>query len=149
MADGAITTPDSRLDIDRDAVEWLENDLAALHRMKPKLGPAPVLSDFHKLAVTVIRRGMGCGIYNVRANWEKAEFHPRYLRVTMSADAWATFDFSELTRLVIAAHDACLRLQLEPVSRGYMAVFLSPRTRDGGSMARHPTIEQAVEAFRG
>jgi hypothetical protein len=135
--------------IDTDAVEWLESDLAALHRMKPKLGPAPKLSDFHKLAVTVIRRGMGCGIYNVRANWEKAEFHPRFLRVTIACPAWATFDFSELTRLVIAAHDACLRLQIAPVSRGYMAVFLSPREREGGMAVRHPTIEQAIADFRG
>lgn len=135
--------------IDTGAVEWLESDLEATYRMKPKLGTAPVLSDFHKLAVTVIRRGMGTGIYNVQANWEKAEFKSHYMRVTIRCHAWSTFDFSELTRLVIAAHDACLRLQIEPVSRNYMAVFLSPREREGGMSQRHPTIEQAVEDFRG
>lgn len=135
---------------DPDVAAWVELELMALERMRKGRYRKPELTEFHRLALTVLQRGMGTGIHNVQANWERAEFHPRFLRVVIRCHGWATFDFSELTRLVIAAHDACVRVQIEPRARDYLAVFLSPRDRDATGMAsRHPTIEQAVEDFRG
>lgn len=144
-----MAAPTGPITPDNDAAEWLISDLAARESIGRGKWKAPQLTAFHKRAVGLLARGMGVGIYNVPANWEKAEFHPQYLRVVIRCHGWASFDFSELTRLVIAAHEECIRVQLEPQARNYMAVFLSERAHEAESMfARHPTIEQAVEAYR-
>lgn len=130
------------------SAEWLESELAASERMSVGKWKKPVLNDFHRRAIGALARGMGCGIYNVPANWKKAEFHPRYLRVVIRCTGWATFDFSELTRLVLVAHEESIRVDLAPKARDYMAVFFSPREREGSSMERHPTIEEAIARFR-
>ncbi|HZS84188.1 MAG TPA: hypothetical protein VFA50_15035, partial [Stellaceae bacterium] len=58
------------------------------------------------------------------------------------------YDFDHLTRLVIAAHDRCVRLDIEPAARRYLWLILHPREREGGMSRRHPTIEQAIADFR-
>ena len=61
---------------------------------------------------------------------------------------WATFDFSELTRLVFLAHDWCLRVGVAPARNGTLKIAIWRRERDGAQSRRHPTLEKAVEAWR-
>lgn len=60
----------------------------------------------------------------------------------------ATFDFDELTQLVVRCHDACIRLSVCACNMRYLKLRFHPRERDGTSWARHPTMEQAVERVR-
>lgn len=61
----------------------------------------------------------------------------------------SSFDGDGLTRLVFAAHDACCRVSIESCSPTHLRVNLWLRSsRDGGLMSRHPTLEQAVAAWR-
>lgn len=63
--------------------------------------------------------------------------------------ALSTFDFNDLTRLVLLAHDRCVRVAVEPLNCKYVRIAIWKREREGSMYERHPTIEQAIEAFRG
>jgi len=61
-----------------------------------------------------------------------------------------TYDFDELTRLVIAAHDECVRVEISHSGPGLVKIRLWARdNRDGKYYEKHPTIEEAIKAFRG
>lgn len=57
----------------------------------------------------------------------------------------ATFDGDQLTRLVIAAHDECVRVCVSPHSRLYLLLQFHPRAgREGRLFQRHPTMADAM-----
>lgn len=60
----------------------------------------------------------------------------------------ATFDFDNLTRLVLSAHQNCVRVEIGPAMRR-IKIMIHPRQREGQMYQRHPTIEQAIERFNG
>lgn len=60
----------------------------------------------------------------------------------------STYDFDVLTRLVIAAHDECVRLDIEAASPKYLRLSFSDREREGRIYNRHPTIEEAIQSIR-
>jgi hypothetical protein len=62
----------------------------------------------------------------------------------------ATYDSDELTRLVFAAHDECIRASVVSSGPNMVKIRLHNRTvRTGGSFwTRHPTIEDAIIKFR-
>ena len=64
--------------------------------------------------------------------------------------SWATFDFGELTRLVVLAHDRMIRVEIGSSGPGMFRVILHKRhSRDGSMSQRHPTIEDAIKGVRG
>jgi len=60
----------------------------------------------------------------------------------------ATYDYNDLTRLVLLAHDMCYRASISPINFNTVEIAIWPRKREGGMSERHPTIEQAIERFR-
>lgn len=64
-------------------------------------------------------------------------------------DGISTFDYDHLTRLVIAAHDACLRVSICASGPRMVKISIGYRESRGGDInERHPTIEQAIETMR-
>lgn len=62
----------------------------------------------------------------------------------------STCDFDLLTRLVIGAHDECIRMEVTASGpRRVKLLFHNRRGRDGRFCHRHPTIEQAIVNYRG
>lgn len=61
----------------------------------------------------------------------------------------ATFDDDGLTRLVLLAHERCIRVQIEQGGPNRLRIAIYKREREGRMYERHPTIEQAIEKFRG
>lgn len=62
----------------------------------------------------------------------------------------ATYDHDELTRLVVLAHDQCIRVELRASGPGRVGLALWKRhKRDGCLSERHPTMEEAVARVRG
>lgn len=60
-----------------------------------------------------------------------------------------SFDGDILTRLVISAHDNCIRLTIRNSGPNMVKIVLWNRTsREGDYSERHPTIDQAIESFR-
>jgi len=61
----------------------------------------------------------------------------------------ATFDFDGLTRLVVMAHDRCIRAEITPSSPCRLGLLLHKRKgRDGAMHNRHPDLETAIAATR-
>ncbi len=63
----------------------------------------------------------------------------------------ATFDYDELTRLVLLAHDWCMRVSVSAGRTGghdVLTIRIWQREREGGIAKRHPTIEQVLEGWR-
>lgn len=64
-------------------------------------------------------------------------------------DNLATFDFDGLTRLVVMAHDRCIRVELIPSGPGMIGITAFKRHKREGSMyERHPTMEEAIISAR-
>lgn len=81
--------------------------------------------------------------YEVKANG------PFCWTVNHNRGGLSTFDFNHLTRLVVMAHDKCIRVDLIPIRNGIMQISISNRKREGSIWERHPTIEEAIEKIRG
>lgn len=61
----------------------------------------------------------------------------------------ATFDNSQLTRLVFLAHDRMVRVEIEGSGPGMFKLCLWKRHKREGSLSeRHPTAEKALEQHR-
>lgn len=68
---------------------------------------------------------------------------------TTQTGSFATFDFNNLTRAVIMAHDRMIRFEIEPSGPGMLGLTLFKRhTREGLMHERHPTIEDAISSAR-
>lgn len=59
----------------------------------------------------------------------------------------ATFDCDELTRLVVLAHERCIRVEVS-ARMNYLEIMAHQRKgREGRFFERHPTLEDAVKAL--
>ena len=59
----------------------------------------------------------------------------------------ATYDGNQLTELVIAAHEACVKLEIVGSGPRRLKLLFYARNREGNVSHRHPTLEQAVASF--
>lgn len=89
------------------------------------------------------------GIHHVKGQnirWTPGPFPHAELSVWANLD---TYDSSLLTRIVIAAHDLAIRVEIRSSGPNHVKLFMSPRARDGDSiMNRHPTLEDHVAMLR-
>lgn len=60
----------------------------------------------------------------------------------------ATFDFYELTKLVVMAHDMCIRADVSPKNSTSLIISIHKRQREGGMSERHPELNEAVDGVR-
>lgn len=82
-------------------------------------------------------------------NWKTIRPYGSGVAVNHYGGYWATFDFDRLTRLVFLAHDRCIRAEFEGSGPGLIRLVLHKRhSRDGRMSEKHPTIEQALSAWR-
>jgi hypothetical protein len=129
------------------AADWVQNNLNALAKRKGKT--AHQLSEFDRRAVSLLQRAMGTGVYNLQVNWGKVDWFGYGVRFVLFSSGLSTWDFNHLTRLVILAHDECIRVDVSPCAPRYLAIMMHPRVREGAMSQRHPTIEDAIAAVRG
>lgn len=71
----------------------------------------------------------------------------RYLAVTHHGST-ATADGADLTRLVIAAHEVAVRLEIQPGGPHGLRILLHPRIRSARIATNHPTIDNAIATLR-
>jgi len=73
----------------------------------------------------------------------------RGIRASVYSGQLATFGFDMLTRLVLMAHDRCIRAEIIASGPGRVGIALHKRhTREGSMSKRHPTIDQAIAVHR-
>lgn len=60
----------------------------------------------------------------------------------------STYDYDQLTRLVLMAHDKCYRVSVMPSSPRHVKIAIWKRqSREGGMSVRHPDIHHAIDQF--
>jgi len=90
------------------------------------------------------------GIYHLdhkelaRTDW-KNDHHIIFL---LGHTTLSTFDYDELTRLVILCHERTIRCSIRAKSLNYLELMFHKRQREGSISQRHPTIDKAVEDCR-
>lgn len=68
--------------------------------------------------------------------------------VTHDCGNIATFDVNGLTRLVLMAHEKCIRVSISPQNKYAFKIYIFKRFGTEGSIdERHPTIEMAIESY--
>lgn len=104
---------------------WMSDDQWSCSKML-----ADVFRGWHHLPGTILEYGQGIRI-SARASW------------------LATFDYDQLTVLVVLAHDRMIRVEIEGSSPGRVGIVLHQRhMREGDFYLKHPTIEVATADIR-
>jgi hypothetical protein len=70
------------------------------------------------------------------------------IEISVPTCTLATFDNDSLTRLVVMAHDECVRMCMRNSGPGQIYLRFTPRIREGNFCERHDTIEQAIQNIR-
>lgn len=104
------------------------------------------LTPFQTKVADIIGMVAG-GIYNAPISWKSAEIDSRFVSVVWR-DEFATWDFDALTKLVFLAHTARIRVSMSAVGPRYTRVMFHPRVHEGCVGKRHPSLDEAVAAFR-
>lgn len=124
-----------------------EGEPMGWHAMPEKLSP------FQARVMDILGLSLG-GIYNAPISWDAVRWgraSGRWANMAVPlrhASGMATHDFNRLTTLVLACHQARIRLHIEPHGpRGLMLRF-HQRDASGGYADGHPDIDEAVAAFR-
>jgi hypothetical protein len=107
------------------------------------------LNEFQSKVADIL--GMvGGGIYNAPMCHEKVEWNYGLAGVSCTwAQDLATFDFDQLTRLVLLCHEARIRCCIDPAGPRLLRLSFWQRASAGSLATRHPSIDEAVTAFRG
>jgi hypothetical protein len=88
------------------------------------------------------------GIHHVD-EWRRRYAFGSGVAINIYCHGLATYDFDELTRLVVAAHDHCVRLEISAISPTHVRLAFHCRERDAEAVwDRHPTIETQIAAIR-
>jgi len=91
------------------------------------------------------------GIYNMPATsgWcDKDDWSSnRCIAITVWGGL-STYDFCQLSDLVILSHDACVRIELNPKGFKYLELVFHPRNRSGSLPQRMPSMEEAIARVR-
>ena len=118
-----------------DHAEWMER---ATKR---------TLTPFQKRVVTILGI-VGSGIYNAPINPSKINWDwGKGVSVVWKRDL-CTWDFNNLTLLVVLCHEARIRLEVDTAGPVGIRLSFWQRKSEGGISERHPSIDEAVESFR-
>lgn len=70
-------------------------------------------------------------------------------KISAYSSRLSSYDFDSLTRLVLLAHDRCVRVEIVQGGPARVGIVIHQRRkRDGSMFERHPTIEQALAKWR-
>lgn len=89
---------------------------------------------------------MLCRVYGGRHHVRRLKDEGRFLTCLHGSDL-ATFDFDHMTRLVLGAHEYCLRVSVSNGGPNQLKIWVWDRKREGRMSERHPTIEQAMQSW--
>ncbi len=112
---------------------------------------AEQLGLFRDRAMRVIEAVWGGEHHVGNIKWEGDVGEHKHCRFSVYApNGLSTWDYDELTRLVVAVHDECLRACVLPGLR-YFSVLLSEKQRTGRDpiVDAHPTMDDHLAAIHG
>lgn len=87
-----------------------------------------------------------CGFHHVLGKFK--EFGSG-IEINTSTRRFATYDYDGMTRIVVLAHDRCIRAEFAPSGAGKLKIILHKRhSREGDMTEKHPTLEDNVKRIR-
>lgn len=123
--------------IDRSGAEWIKQTFQT--EMSPLGGNVANLLD--KVFKGIYHLDMG--------KLEKVDWgDPYVVSVQLYYQNLATFDNDYLTRLVVLAHDYCLRLDISAATIKTLELMFHQRQPTGNVSQQMPTMEQHLAAIR-
>lgn len=106
------------------------------------------LTPFHTEVADIVGQ-VFCGIYHIDHALNPKLWNDSYVEIRIDGNRLATYDFSDLTTLVVLCHDRCIRLSIDPCGPRTLRLFFHQRKRDDEHMARrHPRMEEHIEMIR-
>lgn len=118
-------------------IDWMRKEGAALSLLGEAV--ADLLGSLYQGIYHIDRSAL----FHKRTNWSATN----HIEIVLWGQ-FSTFDGDRLTQLVFLAHDRCLRVTVAGAGSGYLRITFHPKTREGNSFDRHPTIEQALEKWQ-
>lgn len=106
------------------------------------------LNPDQRTCIEVLCVGLGVSIYNIPTNWKKMERHYSGVTLSVHTSGFSTYDFDELTGLVVAAHKERVRVSIMPSGPRMLKIMLRKRKEEGSMSARHPGLSDLVERIR-
>jgi hypothetical protein len=92
---------------------------------------------------------VGGGIYNAPIAWETVDWSYGGRGVSLIwKSSMATFDFPQLTWLVLLCHDARIRVEISSAAPRMLRLSFWQRADTGSVSQRHPSIEDALADVR-
>lgn len=102
----------------------------------------------HLRAMAAIVDGLGSP-WNISTNWDRCNWYASTrgaISLVVTSGRFASFDFDYLTRMVIAAHKHCVRVEIEARNMQKLLVTFWPRDRARtNQFDRHPTLDDLAE----
>lgn len=132
----------------RIIIGWRHREWSRLKRKIREATPEPTGGD--EVADPMVRCAwMLCHAYGGPHHVGRVKFGTceQWLEVSHYGDV-STIDSAVLTRLVFAAHEVAVRLEVGPGGARGLLLRLHPRARTPRTMTCHPTIDEAVDALR-
>jgi hypothetical protein len=105
------------------------------------------LSSFHTEVANILGQ-VFTGIYHIDHALKRELWRDHYVEVRLDGNRLATYDFSDLTTLVVLCHDRCIRLSVDPCTPKSIRLLFHQRQRDGGISQRHPAMEEHIQSIR-
>lgn len=106
-------------------------------------------SPFRERALGVLAfaySGLHHVVYLNRARWRDGDYPSLQISVP---DQLSTYDGNTLTRLVVAAHDLAIRIEIMAGGPRRVKLFISPRQREHLSVwGRHPALDRHADLLR-
>lgn len=114
-------------------------------RASYKLTPSPLGTVVADLLGFVYR-----GLYHIESSIRNVDWSDNdYITVQLPRGAdIGSYDFSEMTTLVLLAHDLHVRVAVCGRGINMMRLSFSPRSREGGICSRHPDLETHIAGIR-
>jgi hypothetical protein len=124
-------------------VKWIEEK----HKIK--------VSKFMLTVLSILSKTFG-GLHHTDAtnNWKKKDFiQTRYIEYSDFRDHFSTFDYNELTKLVLLAHEKGIRISIgvnRDSSRNKRLILSFANrmgVRKGCISKRHPSLQELVKTY--
>lgn len=144
-----------------DHAAWAENNIRLgrkrfleTRRRKPRkdtekgYGAAPDTLTPMQRKVFDILGMVGGGIYNAPIVWDAIVWRWGDGIAIPWRGSMSTFDFRELSMLVLLCHEARIRCEIRPHGFHYLMLTFFQKSHEGSMAARHPNIDEAVAEFR-
>lgn len=136
----------SRDDLVRLVMSW-RNTRAKMTRAQQAASPLPAVDDawrddLARCAWVLVRA------YRGAHHVPRVRVGDRWLETNHCGDL-STADGDLLTRLVVLAHDAAVRVEISSSGPYMVKVMLHPRRRTNRNVTNHPTLEEAAARVRG